>query len=160
MSGYGPSPPRRAEILEAVGPDASARARQIATLTTRHVKEREATPETLRERWQARAAEIGLGREAIAATHGKEVQLTAKLTLDQLDRQVTAHASHFDRRDAVQAVADLLPNGAPAPEVEAVADAFLASDAVSGLPRAPKASASPPSASGRWSVERWRRSSG
>jgi conjugative relaxase-like TrwC/TraI family protein len=50
---------RRAEILEAAGPDASARARQIATLTTRHVKEREATPETLRERWVTRAAEIG-----------------------------------------------------------------------------------------------------
>jgi len=99
-------------------------------LTTRHVKEREATQETLRERWQTRAAEIGLDREAIAATLGKEVQLAAKLTLDQLDRQVTAHASHFDRREAVQAVADLLPNGAPAPEVEAVADALLASDAV------------------------------
>jgi conjugative relaxase-like TrwC/TraI family protein len=121
---------RRAEILKAAGPDASARARQIATLTTRHVKEREATPETLRERWQTRAAEIGLDREAIAATHGKEVQLAAKLTLDQLDRQVTAHTSHFDRREAVQAVADLLPNGAPAREVEAVADAFLASDVV------------------------------
>jgi len=121
---------RRAEILEAAGPDASARARQIATLTTRHAKEREATQETLRERWQARAAEIGLDREAIAATLGKEVQLAAKLTLDQLDRQVTAHASHFDRREAVQAVADLLPNGAPAREVEAAADAFLASDAV------------------------------
>ncbi len=121
---------RRAEILEAAGADASARARQIATLTTRHVKEREATPETLRERWQTRATEIGLDREAIAATHGKEVQLAAKLTLDQLDRQVTAHASHFDRREAVQAVADLLPNGAPAREVEAVADAFLLSDVV------------------------------
>jgi conjugative relaxase-like TrwC/TraI family protein len=121
---------RRAEILEAAGPDASARARQIATLTTRHVKEREATQETLRERWQARAVEIGLDREAIAATLGKEVQLAAKLTLDHLDRQVTAHASHFDRRETVQAVADLLPNGAPAREVEAVADAFLSSDVV------------------------------
>lgn len=121
---------RRAEILEAAGPDASARARQIATLTTRHVKERELTPETMRERWQSRATEIGLDREVIEATFGTETQLAAKLTLDRLDRQVTAHASHFDRRDAVQAVADLLPNGAPAPEVESVADAFLASDAV------------------------------
>ena len=32
---------------------------------------------------------------------------------------VTAHASHFDRRDAIQAVADSLPSGAPAAEVEA-----------------------------------------
>ncbi len=121
---------RRAEILEAAGPDASARARQIATLTTRNVKERELTPETMRERWLSRAEEIGLDREVIEATFGTETQLATKLTLDQLDPQVTAHASHFDRRDAVQAVADLLPNGAPAPEVESVAAAFLASDAV------------------------------
>lgn len=121
---------RRAEILEAAGPDASAKARQIATLTTRHVKEREASPETMRERWHKRAAEIGMDREAIAATLGREAQLASQLSLDRLDRQVTAHASHFDRRDVVQAVADLLPNGAPAREVEDVADAFLGSDLI------------------------------
>jgi conjugative relaxase-like TrwC/TraI family protein len=121
---------RRAEILEAAGPDASARARQVATLTTRQGKERELTTETMRERWASKATEIGLDREAIEATFGAEVDLQAKLTIDRLDREVTAHASHFDRRDAVQAVANLLPNGAPAPEVESVADAFLASDAV------------------------------
>jgi conjugative relaxase-like TrwC/TraI family protein len=121
---------RRAEILEAAGPDASARARQVATLTTRQAKEQELTTETMRERWQSKATKIGLDREAIAATFGAEVELAKELTIDRLDRQVTAHASHFDRRDAVQAVADLLPNGAPAHEVEAVADAFLASDAV------------------------------
>jgi conjugative relaxase-like TrwC/TraI family protein len=121
---------RRAEILEAAGPGASARARQIATLTTRHVKEKDLSRETLRERWLSRAEEIGLDREAIEATFGAEVDLQAQLTIDRLDREVTAHASHFDRRDAVQAVANLLPNGAPAPEVESVADAFVASDAV------------------------------
>jgi conjugative relaxase-like TrwC/TraI family protein len=121
---------RRAEILEAAGPDASARARQVATLTTRQGKEQELTTETMRERWASKAAEIGLSQEDIAATFGAEVELKAQLTLDRLDREVTAHASHFDRRDAVQAVASLLPNGAPAPEVESVADAFIASDAV------------------------------
>jgi ATP-dependent exoDNAse (exonuclease V) alpha subunit len=112
------------------GADASLRARQVANLTTRQAKERDIAPETMRERWLSRAAEIGMDREAIEATLGVEVDLQAKLTLDQLDRQVTAHASHFDRRDAVQAVAELLPNGAPVPEVEKVADAFLASDSV------------------------------
>ena len=121
---------RRAEILEATGADASARARQIANLSTRSAKEKDLTQESLRERWGAKATEIGLDRDGIAATLGAEVDLKAQLTLDRLDRQVTAHASHFDRRDAVQAVADLLPNGAPAPEVENVADAFLASDSV------------------------------
>ena len=61
---------------------------------------------------------------------GREVELANKLTLAQLDREVTAHVSHFDRRDAIQAVANLLPNGAPAHEVESAADAFLSSDSV------------------------------
>ena len=121
---------RRAEILEAAGPGASAKARQIATLTTRHAKDREMTPESLRERWTVRGAEIGLTREAIAAAQGKAVELEASLNLDALDRAVTAHASHFDRREAIQAVADLLPSGAPVNEVEATADAFLASEVV------------------------------
>jgi conjugative relaxase-like TrwC/TraI family protein len=121
---------RRAEILEAAGEGASARARQIATLATRKTKETGLELGDLRQRWQSKAEEIGLDRDAIAATMGKEVELAAKLTLAQLDREVTAHASHFDRRDAIQAVANLLPNGAPGHEVEAAADAFLASESV------------------------------
>ncbi|HEV7400373.1 MAG TPA: MobF family relaxase [Solirubrobacterales bacterium] len=121
---------RRAEILEAAGEGASARARQVATLATRKTKEKGLEPGSLRERWLAKAEEIGLDRDAIAATMGKEVELAAKLTLAQLDREVTAHASHFDRRDAIQAVANLLPNGAPGHEVESAADAFLASGSV------------------------------
>ena len=121
---------RRAEILEAAGADASARARQVATLATRTAKEKGLAREDLRERWRSKGEEIGLDREAIAATMGREVELVGRLGLDTLDRQVTAHASHFDRRDAIQAVADLLPNGAPGHEVEAAADAFLASESV------------------------------
>jgi len=121
---------RRAEILEAAGPDASARARQVATLTSRNAKEKGLAPESLRERWREQAKEIGLDREAIAATMGREVELASKLTLEQLDRQVTAHASHFDRHEAIQAIANLLPNGAPGHEVESAADAFLASESV------------------------------
>jgi conjugative relaxase-like TrwC/TraI family protein len=121
---------RRAEILEAVGgADASARARQVATLATRKTKEALELG-NLRERWQAKAEEIGLNRDAITATMGKEAELVAKLTPKQLDREVTAHASHFDRRDAIRAVANLLPNGAPGHEIESAADAFLASESV------------------------------
>lgn len=121
---------RRAEILEAAGEGASARARQIATLATRKTKEKGVELGSLRERWQAKAEEIGLSREAIKATSGKQVEPAAGPTLAQLDREVTAHASHFDRRGAIQAVANLLPNGAPAHEVESAADAFLASESV------------------------------
>jgi conjugative relaxase-like TrwC/TraI family protein len=120
---------RRAEILEAAGEGASARARQVATLATRKTKEGIELGD-LRQRWLSKAEEIGLDREAIAATMGREVELASKLTLAQLDREVTAHASHFDRRDAIQAIANSLLNGAPAHEVEAAADAFLASESV------------------------------
>jgi conjugative relaxase-like TrwC/TraI family protein len=120
---------RRAEILEAVGPDASARARQVATLATRKTKEALELG-NLRVRWQAKAEEIGLDREALTQTMGNQVELAAKLTPKQLDREVTAHASHFDRRDAIRAVANMLPNGAPGHEIESVADAFLASGSV------------------------------
>jgi conjugative relaxase-like TrwC/TraI family protein len=120
---------RRAEILEAAGEGASARARQIATLATRKTKE-VLELGNLRQRWLSKAEEIGLDRDAIAATMGREIEPAAKLTLKQLDREVTAHASHFDRRDAIQAIANSLPNGAPAHEVEATADAFLASESV------------------------------
>jgi conjugative relaxase-like TrwC/TraI family protein len=121
---------RRAEILEAAGEGASARARQIATLATRKGKETGLELGDLRQRWQAKAEEIGLDGDAIAATMGREVELASKLTLAQLDREVTAHASHFDRRDAIQVVANSLSNGAPGHEVESAADAFLASESV------------------------------
>jgi conjugative relaxase-like TrwC/TraI family protein len=130
---------RRAEILEAAGADASARARQVATLTTRAGKEKGVGLGTLRERWAGRATEIGIEREDIAATFGRAEPERAQLTVEQLDREVTAHAAHFDRRGAVQAVANLLPNGAPAEDIEAVADAFLASETVLAVAETSKA---------------------
>lgn len=120
---------RRAEILEAAGEGASARARQVATLATRKTKEVLELGD-LRQRWLSKAEEIGLDHDAIAATMGREIELASKPTLKQLDREVTAHASHFDRRDAIQAVANQLPSGAPGHEVESAADAFLASESV------------------------------
>jgi len=128
---------RRAEILEAAGADASARARQVATLATRKAKEQVELGD-LRQRWQSKAEEIGLDPEAVAQTMGREAELASKLTVAQLDREVTAHASHFDRRDAIQAVANLLPNGAPGHEVERAADAFLSSDSVVKVAETPK----------------------
>ncbi len=60
------------------------------------------------------------------------------VSTQQVDRAVTAHVSHFDRRDAIQAVANTLPNGAPAHEVEQLADAFLASESVIRIAESPK----------------------
>jgi conjugative relaxase-like TrwC/TraI family protein len=126
---------RRAEILEAAGPGASARSLQVATLATREAKEEVARGDLL-ERWRERAAEIGLDREMIErtfdpeATFNLDAAVTRTVSTRQVDRAVTAGASHFDRRDAIQAVADSLPNGALGTEVERLADAFLASEEV------------------------------
>ncbi|MFN8160889.1 MAG: MobF family relaxase [Solirubrobacterales bacterium] len=133
---------RRAEILAAAGADASARARQVATLATRSAKERELTTGTLRERWAERALEVELDQLQISLVLGSAPNPAAVtrtvLTAEQVDRAVTARASHFDRRDAVQAVAQCLPDGAEADEVERTADAYLASENIVSLGQGPK----------------------
>jgi AAA domain/TrwC relaxase len=133
---------RRAEILAAAGPDASARARQVATLATRGAKEREVTSKSLRERWAEQALEVDLDQRQISEILGTSPNPNAVtrtvLTAKQVDRAVTARASHFDLRDAVQAVAQCLPSGAEAREVEQIADAYLASESVVRLGEGPK----------------------
>ena len=129
---------RRAEILEAAGEGASARSMQVATLATRKAKDRDLTTESLREAWRTNGAEVGLDREAIGARLGHERPGPTLLTALQVERSVTAHVSHFDRREAIQAVADNLPHGAPAGEVEELTDAFLTSESVIRIAESPK----------------------
>mgnify|MGYP005811969297 CR=1 FL=1 len=129
---------RRKEILEAAGPDASARSRQVTTLATRSGKENGVTLPTLRERWQAKAEEIGLSEWMLAGVIGREEVPTRLLAFEQIESAVTAHASHFDRRDVVQAVAAAFQGGAPVGDVEAVADSFLAHPDVLAIGQNPK----------------------
>lgn len=121
---------RRAEILKAAGADASARARQVANLATREAKEKGVTRETLCERWRAKASEIGLDCDEISRSFDPSTAVARTVSTWQVDRAVTAGVSHFDRRDAIQAVAGLLPEGAEAVHVEHMADEYLASDSV------------------------------
>lgn len=122
---------RRAEILEAAGADASARARQVANLATRETKEKGVSRETLRERWRTKANEIGLDCGEISLSFDPSAPAVARtVSTWQVDRAVTAGVSHFDRREAIQAVAGLLPEGAEAVHVERMADEYLASDVV------------------------------
>lgn len=118
---------RRAEILEAAGGEgASARALQVATLATRKAKDPDLTTESLRDLWRAKAREVGLDREAIHATFGRERQAPeGQVSLAGVEASLTAQRSHFDRRDVIQAVADNLPAGAPGPEVVELADIYL-----------------------------------
>jgi conjugative relaxase-like TrwC/TraI family protein len=146
IEGFGPEElrafsTRRAEILAAAGEGASAREMQIATLTTRKAKDRDLTEESLREAWRAKAEDLGLTREAIAARLGHEPPRRPVLTTEHIGRAATAHVSHFDRREAILAVAGNLRHGAPAGEVERLADEFLASGEVmriSETPRGPR----------------------
>ena len=130
---------RRQQILEAAGPDASARSRQVATLATRSAKEEELTTETLRERWHSKAAEIGLEVSGIELGFDPGAPLRNRPASSwQVGRAVTEGVSHFDRRDVVQAVAGLAREGMDAAEVESRADAFLASEEVVRLGEGPK----------------------
>jgi conjugative relaxase-like TrwC/TraI family protein len=125
---------RREQILEAAGEGASARALQVATLVTREAKDRDLTTESLRDLWRAKAEEIGLTRESIRATLGHERQAPeGRVAVSDVEAALTAHASHFDRRDVIQAVANCLPAGAPGHEVTELADAFLATPGVIGI---------------------------
>jgi len=132
---------RRKEILELAGENSSARARQVANLLTRKGKERDLSTTNLRERWRSKAQEIGLEAKVISATleRGEGIGTAPRtVSIEQVDRAVSGASSHFDRRDAIQAVAGLLPEGAPAHEVEAMADAFLASESVIRIGESPK----------------------
>lgn len=135
---------RRAEILDAAGgPQASARAREVATLATREAKEH-ALEGDMYERWRARAEEVGLGRETIHTTfdprHARQAQEREPAVAERMlvGQNVTANTSHFDRRDVVQAVAGMRREGMAAPDVERVADEFLASEEVLRIGRGPK----------------------
>jgi conjugative relaxase-like TrwC/TraI family protein len=129
---------RRAEILAAAGEGASAREMQIATLTTRRAKDRDITTESLREAWRVKGEELGLTRERIASRLGHERPGPSVITHRAVERSVTEHVSHFDRRDAIRAVADNLPHGATAGDVERLADEFLASGSVIRIAETPR----------------------
>ncbi len=130
---------RRAEILEAVGEDASARALQVATLTTRSAKERDLSEQGLRDLWRAKAQEVGLSREAIRRAFGHDRQAPeGRVAVAEVERRLTEHASHFDRRAVIQAVAESLPAGGSGAEIVELADAYLATPDVIRIAEAPK----------------------
>jgi len=135
---------RRAEILKAAGgPEASARARQVATLATRGTKDH-TLEGGMHERSREQAEEIGLSREAIQETfdshHAWHAQERERAIAEWMPvgQEVTTSASHFDRRDVVQAVAGMRRDGLAAADVERVADEFLASDQVRRIGSDPK----------------------
>ncbi len=110
--------------------DDGAAATQAAVLATRSAKAKGMDELTLRERWQARGAEVGYGPEQVAelldqATRKVAGQLRCVHNLstdvDNLfgAEGLTRHASTFAARDVLRAVADASPNGAGLDELQA-----------------------------------------
>ncbi len=129
---------RRREIVEQLAErgETSARAAQVATLVTRPAKDRALTGPSLRDRWAARAVELGfdattleelLGRTSAPSLDRPAVRRTAEWL--QGPEGLTAYSSTFGRREVIRGWAEHLPAGmATAEEVLGLADAFLAPD--------------------------------
>ena len=110
---------RRQEIeaaLEERGED-SARAAQTATLDTRNTKDYDVDPETLHERWQAEAAQLGASADLSAALDHRGPVVRAGDLDDVADdmlssRGLTAEHASFDARDVMRSWCVGLPAGA------------------------------------------------
>jgi hypothetical protein len=78
-------------------------------------------------------------RESVRSVCGREVEpFDGRLAIAEVEGAVTAHASHFDRRDVIQAVGNCLPLGAPGAEVEELADGFLSQGGVIRIAESPR----------------------
>ena len=124
---------RRAQILEhleEVGHD-SAAAAQVATLATRPAKSH-APVDELRERWRERSQEHGFGPRQVARLLGRATPEVAEPSrLRPLAERLlspdglTAHASTFGRREAIQGWCEELRLGSSILDVERYADRLL-----------------------------------
>ena len=140
---------RRAQIVAATGPDATANENRTAALLTREAKQAEPEPGALFAGWATRAAELGFGADEIDAwsrsgSAGRDPSRAPTRASNRasapsvesvpgpagLDRELTLHQSSFDRRHVVQAIAGRAHAGATVTEVETAADSFLASEMV------------------------------
>ncbi len=133
---------RRKEIeahLDAHGQQ-SARAAQVATYATRQPKNGELDAEGLLPGWRARAEALGFDARALAAVVDRSAAVDppglGSLEAEQLytwlasPDGLTARASTFGERDAIKAICNALPAGAPVNHVLDLVDGFLASEHV------------------------------
>jgi conjugative relaxase-like TrwC/TraI family protein len=129
---------RRVEIVEAMAErgTTSTDAARIAALETRRAKDYGVDESTIYERWQAHAAEHGLTHEVLEQVVGRDGeplrddQVRAAAALMAGEQGLTAQASTFTRREALQAWAELHPAGADVARIEELADMWLGSNLV------------------------------
>ncbi|MGD9735970.1 MAG: MobF family relaxase [Solirubrobacterales bacterium] len=141
---------RRNEIeaeLEQRG-EHTAGAAQVAALHTRREKDYDVSADQLRERWQARAAQLDFTVDDVTrTTRQTEIEPLTDHAADEGQQHLaspdglTRRQSSFTRRDAVRAWCEQLAHGGDVPEIESLADELLDSQAV--VPLLPDASAVP-----------------
>ena len=109
----------------------SAKAAQVACLVTRPAKTHEA-PTTLRARWRAEAADLGLDVEFLrrltgATTSPLEPPLALLAAMLLGPDGVTAERTTFTRQDLAQAICEALPAGMPVrlPDVDRLVTAVV-----------------------------------
>jgi Ti-type conjugative transfer relaxase TraA len=132
---------RRSEIEEIVGEQIeNPYAAHTAALMTRQAKDYSVTPERLMDEWRVRAQGLGLDSRSLRRVTGRtrEVPLTpaaqrAVAVALVEPTGLTAQASHFGRREVIQAICAQLGSGAPTSVIEDMADAFLRSEMVIAL---------------------------
>ena len=114
------------EHMEALGTEGFAAAR-VAALATREAKEQVELPR-LREEWQARAAEHGLGRRELRRLVDRDRERTREIGREQLAAELfgrdglTARQTTFTTPELVCAIAGALQDGATVEQVREVAD--------------------------------------
>jgi len=122
---------RRAAILaelDARG-DSSAKAAQVATLTTREAKIDQPHQDVLRSRWGDEARRVGMPeswwQELLhrAVPHRMRPAVLHQLLV--AEEELTEDRSTFVHRDVVRLVAERLPTGAPVEHIEEVAEWVL-----------------------------------
>jgi conjugative relaxase-like TrwC/TraI family protein len=115
----------------------SGKAAQVATYATRPAKDRSTSSLSLWKEWRERAEALGLDEDRLATVRAGtarydpvepgSTQARAMFARLALASGITEQRSTFNRRDAIQNVCDLLPDGADTREALALADAFLGS---------------------------------
>lgn len=134
---------RRQEIDQATAArgQGSGRAAQIAALATRKAKDYSFDPQTLLPEWQDRAEKVGLDLKSIEALLDREIEREiTPLQRANIETSLssatglTAQASTFGRREAIQGFCGALEAGANIEDIERFADSFLESNRVVALP--------------------------
>ena len=124
---------RRSEIeaAQAASGTGTRASWQSSTLETRKAKNSDLEAGELEADWIERADTVGLTPETIRllVAPGREAP-PVPADPAVLTRTVTEQASHFERRDIIQALCELAPEGAPVTEIEHAADRFLNTETV------------------------------